>query len=349
MKELTNLLPPQWRRLLAPSLLFLVGCLVVSCRPEPGQNNANVAAPAAPAATAQDAARRAQTDLASPFVLGEQRFASRQEFVEAITPRCATEEPSEARREAIRTQLKEFTDRVSPQERTLTSVEIPVHFHVVTNSAGTEGRLTADDVRRQLEVLNVAFSGGGPGGTGARTPFRFRLVEPIEFIADDRLYNVAFNTTPTAEERELKRHNRGGKGELNFYTARLADDTLGWARFPWDFDQGVDGVVVRFSTLPGGSSAPYDLGDTGTHEVGHWLGLFHTFQGGCSTTNDEVADTPAERSPAAGCPTSRDTCPNEPGIDPVENFMDYSDDFCMFKFTDGQSTRISDMFARYRR
>lgn len=70
---------------------------------------------------------------------------------------------------------------------------------------------------------------------------------------------------------------------------------------------------------------------------------------GQNTANDEVADTPAERSPAAGCPTARDTCPGEPGTDPVENFMDYSDDFCMFKFTDGQSTRMSDIFARYRR
>ncbi|MCA1568465.1 MAG: zinc metalloprotease [Acidobacteria bacterium] len=349
MKELANLLSPRRRRRLAPALLFLVGCLAVSCRTEPGQNTANVAAPASPTATSPDASRRAQTDLASPFVLGERRFASRQEFIEAIRPRCATEEPSEPRREAIRTQLKEFTDRVSPQERTLTAVEILVHFHVVTNSVGTEGRLTAEDVRRQIEVLNAAYAGAAPGGAGTRTPFRFRLVEPIEFIADDRLYNVAYNQSPTAEERELKRHNIGGKGELNFYTARLADDTLGWARWPWDFDQGVDGVVVRFSTLPGGSSAPYDQGDTGTHEVGHWLGLFHTFQGGCSTTNDEVADTPAERSPAAGCPTARDTCPSEPGTDPVENFMDYSDDFCMFKFTDGQSTRMSDIFARYRR
>jgi hypothetical protein len=335
-----------WR--LGPALLVFACIVIVSCSNQPTQGG-NVAAPASPAATASDDARKTQASLESPFMLGERRFDSRQEFVEAIRPRCATEEPPEASREAIRTQLKEFTDRLSPQEKMLTAVEIPVHFHVVTNSDGSEGRLTPDDVRRQIEVLNAAFAGTAPGGAGERTPFRFRLVEPIEFIADDRLYNVAYSRSPTAEERELKSHNRGGKGELNFYTARLADNTLGWARWPWDFDEGVDGVVVRFSTLPGGASAPYNEGDTGTHEVGHWLGLFHTFQGGCSTLNDEVADTAAERSPAGGCPTGRDTCPNEMGTDPVENFMDYSDDFCMFKFTAGQSARMSDTFSRYRR
>ncbi len=349
MKNLARIIHPLRRCPLAPALIIFVGFLVASCRTEPGQNTANVAATPSPTAMPDDPVRRTQTELARPYTLGERRFNTRKEFIDAIRPRCATEEPPEARRQIIRAQVKEFTDRVSPQERTLTVVEIPVHFHVVTNSASTEGRLTPDDVRRQIDVLNAAYAGTAPGGAGARTPFRFKLVEPIEFIADDRLFNVPFSSSPTAAERDLKRHNKGGKGELNFYTARLADDTLGWARWPWDFNQGVDGVVVRFSTLPGGTSAPYDEGDTGTHEVGHWLGLFHTFQGGCFPPNDEVDDTTAESSPAGGCPTGRDSCPGETGNDPVENFMDYSDDFCMFKFTDGQSSRMNDIFSSYRK
>jgi hypothetical protein len=175
-------------------------------------------------------------------------------------------------------------------------------------------------------------------------------------IGVDRTTNASwFNSgIDSAEEREMKTAlHVGGANTLNFYVNNAGGVYLGWATFPFWYasDPTQDGVVVLYSSLPGGDCCEprvYNQGDTGTHEVGHWLGLFHTFQGGCGAVyNDFVADTPAERSPAFGCPVGRDTCPGA-GVDPIENFMDYTEDFCLYQFTAGQSARMEALSAQYR-
>ena len=96
------------------------------------------------------------------------------------------------------------------------------------------------------------------------------------------------------------------------------------------------------------SRGPYDLGKTLTHETGHWINLAHTFEGGCGSKGDFVADTPAQKIPTGGCPEGKDTCKGDPGLDPIHNYMDYSFDSCYSEFTPGQVQRMRDAWLFYR-
>jgi hypothetical protein len=236
------------------------------------------------------------------------------------------------------------------------SVTINVYFHIIqrngTPGVSGTGFVPVSALDEQINVLNDAYAGQGPGGAGANTPFRFARAG-VDYTVNSTWYNAG---PGTAAEQQMKNTLRvGGAETLNFYTNGGAG-YLGWATFPSSYASRPksDGVVCLYTTLKGVKPAPntdpYDEGDTATHEVGHWLGLYHTFQGGCSTSGDLASDTPAERSPAYGCPAGRNTCPGNkfPGLDPITNFMDYTDDSCMYQFTSGQSTRMDAQWTTYR-
>jgi hypothetical protein len=247
--------------------------------------------------------------------------------------RCATvptEGLGEFDRAAIDQWLEEHQDRSGP---------VRVAFHVIyrTVSGGTQGNIPQSWIDAQMNVLNNAYAGTG---------FSFTLVSV------DRTNNRQWFSLQPGSSREGQMKSAlavSPTTTLNIYTCQPSQGLLGWAYFPWDFPESSywHGAVILYSSLPGGSAAPYNLGDTATHEVGHYLGLYHTFQGGCSGNGDFVSDTPAEASPAFGCPTGRNTC-SSPGNDPITNFMDYTDDACMFQFTGGQTSRMTAAVATYK-
>ncbi|HWL37262.1 MAG TPA: zinc metalloprotease [Frankiaceae bacterium] len=222
---------------------------------------------------------------------------------------------------------------------------IPVYVHVISSGpTAAEGNVPTSQVEQQVSVLNKSFQGTYGG---YRTPFSFRLA------GITRTQNAAWFAMGygSREERVAKAALRqGGADALNIYTTNGANDALlGWATFPSAYKSlpDRDGVVVHYGSLPGGFIDRFDLGLTATHEAGHWLGLFHTFQGGCSASGDRVDDTPMQRTPTRGCPIGQDTC-SAPGLDPIHNYMDYSDDACYTQFSAGQSQRMTEQFLHYR-
>lgn len=267
---------------------------------------------------------------------------------------CATRNLDETTAVQYEDSLNRFNSRRNPgQIRHSGSITIGVFFHVINKGQGVEnGDVPLKMLREQIDVLNAAYAGVDPSAvaTSANTPFRFEIIG-VDRTTNEEWFNSGIDS---AEEREMKAAlHVGGANTLNFYVNNAGGVYLGWATFPfwYDADPLQDGVVVLYSSLPGGTCCEprvYNQGDTGTHEVGHWLGLFHTFQGGCAANyNDFVADTPSERKPAFGCPVGLDSCPG-PGVDPIENFMDYSEDSCMYQFTNGQSARMEALSAQYR-
>nr|AYM53426.1 hypothetical protein [Melittangium lichenicola] len=250
---------------------------------------------------------------------------------QAFTRGCVTQDLSESEKSAVEQAIAGVT---KGQARTPGSVTIKVYWHTITN--GTAGALTSTQIANQISVLNSAY---------ANTPFRFVLAG-TDSTSNSTWYTSTGGSSETAMKKALR---KGTAADLNFYTNNMGGGLLGWATFPSSYASQPlqDGVVVLYSSLPGGSAAPYNLGDTATHEVGHWLGLYHTFQGGCASPGDSVTDTAPEASPASGCPSGRDTCSGG-GVDPITNFMDYSDDACMNTFSAGQIDRMDSMVRTYR-
>jgi hypothetical protein len=216
-------------------------------------------------------------------------------------------------------------------------ITVPTWVHVIT-----DGRLGASDTaaRNQIATLNAAYSGQFGG---ADTGIQFRL------DGLTRTINALWFRDPVTHERAIKGLRKGGPETLNLYIAQLSGLVLGYSTYPlwYSREPTLDGVVIDWRSLPGGSLRSFDRGFTGVHEIGHWLGLRHTFENGCAEPGDGIADTSPEAYATNGCVTGKDTCEGG-GADPIHNFMDYSDDACMSEFTAGQALKMRETWTAHR-
>ncbi|GAB3447827.1 zinc metalloprotease [Phycicoccus ginsengisoli] len=236
------------------------------------------------------------------------------------------------------------------------SVTVPVVFHMVSdheNSPAEKARWQSL-ISAQMKVLNDSYS-GATAADAADTPFRFSLSK-VTWSVNPAWYTVV--PSKQGVEKEMKAAlYEGDARTLNVYAGNIGGGLLGWAYFPKGYNNGrdyIDGVVMLDESMPGGVNPDdptkawkYGEGDTLTHEVGHWLMLEHTFAHGCAANGDWVADTAPEAMPQFNCPEGADTCP-APGLDPIHNFMDYTQDSCMNMFTPGQADRMSDAWQQFR-
>lgn len=257
------------------------------------------------------------------------------------TTRFCPINPTEKEQKAMEADFAFRKSALGSFTKNATGGVINVYFHIIRSSTGA-GDVSDTRISQQMSVLNNAYAGTG---------WSFNLVNTTR-TNNSTWYTAGYNSTA---ERQMKQALRQGTADdLNIYAFNVGGGLLGWATFPSSYNSNpsYDGVVILNASMPGGSASPYNLGDTGTHELGHWMGLYHTFQGGCARNatsgGDAVSDTPAEKSPAYGCPVGRDSCRNLAGLDPINNFMDYTDDACMNMFTAGQDTRMDAQWTSFR-
>ena len=252
-------------------------------------------------------------------------------------------------------QIEEHTQNYirRPQQRVVNGiVTIPVVVHVVYRN--TTQNISDSQIQSQLTVLNDDFrrlnnDANGTWSQASDTEIEFCLAT----VAPNGSATTGITRTSTSvsgfgTNDAVKSSNTGGVNPwptsdyLNIWVCDIGGGILGYAQFPGG-NPATDGVVndYRYFGTNGTATAPFNLGRTMTHEVGHYLNLRHIWGDGNCNADDFVSDTPTSDNPNYGCASSHVSCSS---VDMVQNYMDYSDDGCMYLFTTGQKNRMRAIF-----
>lgn len=303
-----------------------------------------------------------------PFLLlGSMLFLSchKQEANSPASPekasfrRCAADEVLKAQLAADPTlaermrRIEDFTRQAISSGaalRTSGAIEIPVVVHVLYNLPAEN--ISDAQIRSQIDVLNEDYNLRNRdnsqvpalfAGLKADVGVKFTLAQTLRVATNKQSFNA---------NDVMKYSNKGGSDavdpahKLNIWVCNLSQNLLGYAQFPGG-NPATDGVVILYSAFgrTGTLITPYDRGRTATHEVGHWLNLRHIW-GDATCGDDLVGDTPQHTTANFGCPAypHYNSCADH-AVEMTMNYMDYTDDPCMYMFSNGQKSRMLAVFA----
>ena len=293
-----------------------------------------------------------QTSLQAQRICGTNEY---QQMLEQADPSIIN------RRAEIEEFTRNFTVNNAGESRAL--VTIPVVVHVVYNT--TAENISNSQIQSQITVLNQDFRKLNADAANIPSAFSGLAADAnIEFClatvdpngnATSGILRVPTSATSFGTNNTVKSSSTGGSNPwnagkyLNLWVCDISGSILGYAQFPGG-SASTDGVVCDYQYFGtnGTATAPFNKGRTATHEVGHWLNLYHIWgdDGTGCTGSDLVTDTPNAAGPNYGCPAfPRVTCSNGPNGDLFMNYMDYTDDACMYMFSNAQSTRMQSLFA----
>ncbi len=279
-----------------------------------------------------------------------------------ITQRkCATDEVLKAQLAADPSladrmnQIESFTRKFINSSEALRlgangQIIIPVVVHVLYNASAEN--ISDAQILSQVDVLNEDFNLQNRDNT--LVPSLFSSVKANVGVKFELASTIRKKTTKKSwgTNDAMKFNNRGGDNvvdpahNLNIWVCNLGGGLLGYAQFPGGAPS-TDGVVILFKAFgrTGTLITPYDKGRTTTHEVGHWVNLRHIW-GDATCGDDFVGDTPKHTTANYGCPAfpHYNTC-GDNAVEMTMNYMDYTDDPCMYMFSNGQKSRMLAVFA----